>query len=106
MKSADSVSGSSSRRQLRSNSATPSKASAAGKEATVVSPPRVKTGLVYDERMMANRNIWLADHAERPERIKVCYERAKELGLVEKCVEITVCLHEIYNFGLQIRGCC
>ncbi|XP_028850691.1 histone deacetylase 6 isoform X2 [Denticeps clupeoides] len=47
-----------------------------------------RTGLVYDQRMMAHHNMWNSHHPEQPQRIFRIFSRHEDLGLVARCHRI------------------
>lgn len=52
---------------------------------------RPATGLVYDTRMLAHRNIHdRGEHPENPERIKAIFNKMKEEGIVSRCLRIQI----------------
>ena len=49
-----------------------------------------QTGFVYDDKLARHYCAWNSKYTERPERIKECYSRMQQLGLVSRCVNIPV----------------
>ncbi|XP_076448227.1 polyamine deacetylase HDAC10-like [Babylonia areolata] len=61
-----------------------------GRDQTVCEAASLATGLVYDEKLSRHYCAWNPAYTERPERIKECYARIQQLGLLERCVNIPV----------------
>ena len=50
----------------------------------------IRTGLLYDPLMLDYHCIYDENYPEKPDRIKVPYERCQFYGLTDKCINIPV----------------
>lgn len=55
----------------------------------------VRTGYVYDEQMLAHRDLCSDDHPEQPERLVSIKARLMDAGLLEEAVYIPMDLEDM-----------
>jgi len=49
-----------------------------------------RIGVVYDDRMLAHKCIWVGTYPEKPDRLRASVDRCKHYGLLERCVAVPV----------------
>ncbi|KAL4226056.1 Histone deacetylase domain [Mactra antiquata] len=69
------------------------------KETSLTVPPH-RTCLVYDKGMKAHKAIGYSNHPESPARISRIYDKHKEWGLLDRCLELKCRLAEMEELEL------